>query len=330
MSLIISTFKDNQENQKLQAYDNGKNKETPKTGKSIFIGNLNNKFSNSSLIEQKQQIAQKQAMKLIGDAWVNDQKTEKRIDVLKQRKVDDIAKIEEGKSYLSVINDTKTTLQKEYGVDTDSQEQKDLELLEKFQDYKAGVAFDHYSEEEIYRLRELQNIPRTEYQNKILELNAQAGVIQKESDSAENKLLCLQESITDAKNEQLKSQNMQNAQDASDEIMGAANKDILALLIQDSKDNLDEKMKEDQEKAKEAKEKEKEQEERIDESKKKREEQEELLQDAAEMDKMEVNTSTDQQSTNNVEVALKNIKKIMKENDFIDEDLKGIKIDFNF
>ena len=49
----------------------------------------------------------------------------------------------------------------DYGVDKDSQEQKDLELLEKYQNNRYGSAEDTFSKEELERLKELQNTPLT-------------------------------------------------------------------------------------------------------------------------------------------------------------------------
>lgn len=60
----------------------------------------------------------------------------------------------------------------DYGVDKDSQEQKDLELLEKYQNNRYGSAEDTFSKEELERLKELQNTPLTEYQEKVLKLNS--------------------------------------------------------------------------------------------------------------------------------------------------------------
>ena len=75
---------------------------------------------------------------------------------------------------LDYISKEKEAVREKYGIDQDSQEQKDLELLEKYQNNRAGVSDDSFSKEEIERLRELQNIPLTDYQKEVLKLNSTA------------------------------------------------------------------------------------------------------------------------------------------------------------
>ena len=124
--------------------------------------------------------------------------------------------------------ESKEIARQSYGVDSDSQEQKDLELLEKYQDYQKGVQTDDFSKEEIDRLKELQNTPLTDYQTRALQLNAQKDVILNKKDRAQRNVTSLTEAAADAKLDQLKSQDMQKAQDAADELLDASDKMLLA------------------------------------------------------------------------------------------------------
>lgn len=72
---------------------------------------------------------------------------------------------------LKDIENTKEQLRKEYGVELDSQEQKDLELLQKKQDSKNKLDVGSFTDEEMDRLKELEGTPLTEYQKAVLELN---------------------------------------------------------------------------------------------------------------------------------------------------------------
>lgn len=331
--------------------------------KTIFAGNLM-PSDMSELVEQKRSQARKQAMKLINDAWGRDNKASDNIKSMDDEKSDQVKKLGELNGILKSINDNKKAIMEEYGIDPDSQEQKDLELLEKYQNNINGSSYDSFSEEEINRLKELQDLPRTEYQNKILQQNSVAGAVNIEISKIKNQLVAMTESINDAKIEQLKSQDMLDADAAADEIVDAANDEIFGLLIKEGMDHIDETQEEQQEKAEEAAEKKEEEEKQLEEAKQDREEQEAQIEEVKlsltvkqnikekaeqienikesceeikhvvkgelEMDKMETDISMRKLSNDSVKEAQKNIQKILKENNLINEDLKGIKIDFNF
>ena len=89
-------------------------------------------------------------------------------------------------------------MQEEYGVADGSQEQKDLELLEKYQNNMNGSSYDQFSDEELSRLKELQNAPLTEYQKKVLNLNSMKGQVSVEADRKQFEVNALTASISDA------------------------------------------------------------------------------------------------------------------------------------
>lgn len=299
-------------------------------GQTIFTGNLGQKHGTSSVIQQKRQDAQKQAMKLIGDAWSKDQKAVSSIEGMNQQKSDILTEIQESMFYLEGIQKSKNDLQEEYAVDPESMEQKDLEVLEKYQNYLNGSDSPNFTKEEIKRLSELQNLPRTEYQNKSLELNGIAGELNKKIYAAKQKYDGLSASIEDAILQQSKSQDMIKANNASDEIMDAASKKILGILVEEVKENADEKLEEDLEEANEAAEKQEEKEKHIKEAKENREEQEKLIKNDMDAEQLAMNINMQKKTSEHMSEAQKKIKTILKDKNLINEDLKGIEIDFNF
>lgn len=304
-------------------------KANAKEVKNIFAGNLKIADGTDALIERKRGFAQKQAMKLIGDAWERDTKTAEGIDEMKKSKSDKVKEVQDLRAKLNDIEKDKEAIRKECGIAPDSQEQKDLELLEKYQNYKGGAFDEEFSEEDIKRLEELQNMPRTEYQNKVLAQNAAAGGIKYEIYKKELEVIAINESVTDAQLETLKSQDMLKADDAADSIIAAAEDEIKGILIKDGLDKIEDQQEEEQEKAEEIKE-EKEELQKVDEEKKNREEQEEILENEAKSERMDKNVSMQVKTETSVEAAQKNIQKLLEENNLINEDLKGIEIDFNF
>lgn len=311
----------------------------------LFAGNITGKGSDlESRIQQKRDQARKQAMKLINDAWDADKKAADGIDALNKDKQEQLDKLNEYKQSLKDVNEREKQLQEEYNIDPDSQEQKDLELLKKYQNYSNGSDYADFSKEEVERLKELQNTPRTEYQDKALMLNGYRGEVRNRISLAEYKLMAISESVHDSKIDRLKSQDMLKADDSADKILDAAEKDVLGMVIDDAKENIDKKMEEEQKKAEEAadkrdeqqeridkaKEERSEQQERIDESKQDAKEQREIIRNDAKTDILDINNGLSKKDVNNVEEVQKHIQKMLNDEKLINEDLKGIKIDFNY
>ena len=143
-----------------------------------------------------------------------------------------------------------------------------------------------------------------------------------EADRKQFEVNALTASISDATLEQLKSRDMEKASDAADEIMDSANKEILGMLIEEGKNNA--------EKAEEAADRKEEQDKQIEEAQEKRKNQEEIIEGQQNADQLEQDVSMQKQNTSKMDEAQKNIQKILKEKNLVNEDLKGIEIDLNF
>lgn len=298
--------------------------------KSVNAGGLVQKNNIQSQIEARRNNAKKQALKVVSDAWKWDNQSAKDIEDMQGLKQTKVSEMNDMRAKMKDIENTKKSLQDEYGVSDDSKEQKDLELLEKYQNNINGSSYDEFSDEEIARLKELQNAPLTEYQKKVLSLNSMKGQVSVEAERKQYEVNALTASISDATLEQLKSRDMEKASDAADEIMDSANKEILGMLIEEGKNNVDDKIEEEKEKAEEAADKKEEQDEQVKEAKEKRKNQEEILEGQQSADELEQDVSMQKQNLSKMDEAQKNIQKILKEKNLVNEDLKGIEIDLNF
>lgn len=325
--------------------------------RTLMIGN-----TTDEKINQKKNSVRNQAMKLIRDAWKSDNDS---VDSRKEMEDARAQALEEARDYESKANDIekqKKQLMEEYGIDPDSDEQKDLELLEKYQNNMSGASYDSFSDQEKERLKELQHTDFTDYQKKVLMLNSSRNSMTSVADQKKREALMYRQNLTDAKIDQLKSQDMLKAQDAADELNQAAADDAFNMLIEEGKDTIDNKTEEEKEKAEKAQVKKDEQDEKIQAAKDRKQIQEELVQKAAknrieneqpdtesqaaqnnrqraqkdmiegEIDSqmMDADASAQNKQVNNVEKAQTHINNIMKKNNLINEDLKGIEIDFNF
>ena len=193
-------------------------------------------------VAKRREEARRQAWKVVENAWKNDRSVDDTI----QSHRDSYAELENRKKgALAAIDKTnrqKETLREQCGVDADSQEQQDLLLLEKEQDYKNGVLDEGLTDEEYDRLAEIHKKPLTEYQKQALELNNYAADHKREIRRADYGMTAEKQNVSRIKLERLKTHAMVDAQGAADDIMDAANDEIIGMLVQEVKDQQDEKM----------------------------------------------------------------------------------------
>ena len=108
-----------------------------KQGKSAFFAG-SPVLTTKNQIEQRKKMAQKSALKLVKDAWDNDQAVEKTVASQRQRYAELDAQRTEAKKALAGYEDQEKTLKEQCNVADDSKEQQDLNLLEKRQEYRRG------------------------------------------------------------------------------------------------------------------------------------------------------------------------------------------------
>lgn len=250
----------------------------------IFAGDLGLGMQND-LITQRKQLAQRKALKIIGDAWNSDRKLDNTIkeyqDTIERLK----GEIEQNQEQIQLRDEWKENLRQEYGVREDSQEQKDLELLEKEADVEANK-FRHnpknmyLTDEEQERLAQIHAEGLTEYQERCMKLHGQQNKFASEIDDLQTEILGCDRSIRAIKQERLKYHKMVDAKKEADEVLEAAGKEVVGMLIDESKDHVDEELEEQVEEAKKEAEEKSEQEEKIEERKEKKEELETRIDEA--------------------------------------------------
>lgn len=143
-----------------------------KQGKSAFFAG-SPVLTTKNQIEQRKKMAQKSALKLVKDAWDNDQAVEKTVASQRQRYAELDAQRTEAKKALAGYEDQEKTLKEQCNVADDSKEQQDLNLLEKRQEYRRGVG-EELTRDEWKKLNEIDKQPLTEYQKRALEIHTQA------------------------------------------------------------------------------------------------------------------------------------------------------------
>ena len=360
----------------------GRNGQEEQKRNTIFMGDLNVK---KDPITQRKQYAQQKALKMVGDAWDVDRKIDQNIQDIrdKLRQLED--EYVENLGYIAEGDAQKEQLRQQYNVAPDSQEQKDLELLQKKADYmrhpdevtlteeeqarlkeisgrppetkeeaellqrkadaeKFGLEVE-WTEEEEALLKEMEGVPLTEYQERCLKIDEYQKIYETRNDVIKDQIAAYNGSIRATRLERLKFREMEKAQKKAEEVMEAAGKEIIGMLMEEAKDHVDEEMEETKEEAEEKAEEEASQEEkieerkedtaeleqRIDEAHRENEAREELRREAEERsredavllgDIMEAGMGTG--SLSDVKFDVKNMLHKMK---LLEEDLKGSIVD---
>ncbi len=234
----ITLFVGGQPGDSLATEGSGKKQENRKT---IFAGDLNpQENSLQSRIEQRKKEAQKQAMKVVGDAFDGDKAIDEDIEKRHQN-------IEE------LVEDRQRLLDEKAGVDARAE---DLEKA-----YEAGeVSAEDYAVEK-KNLREETQV----YENQI---SANENQVEQENST-----------IRATKIEKLKHREMDKAQEQAEDILDAARDEIVGMVVEEGKDHIEEEAEKREEQAEEIKEEKEELEERIEEQKEHRKEEEEILEE---------------------------------------------------
>ena len=286
--------------------------------RNIFAGGINGSLDP---IARKQQEAKKQVMKIIGDARKSDQKLE---DDLSERR-NNIKKHKEtiGKANdeLKLIDNARQELREHYGIEEDSQEKQDLKLLEKERKSHKPDAHIELTAQEKERLQQIREEGLTEYQERSMDMLNSGSPYEKEITEAQKKIKEEDGAISVIKGAILKSKTMIKAQQAADDVMEAARDEIIGMLVDESKDHIDEEMEEKKEAAQEKAEKEKEEQEKIEKQKEDKKEREEFSEQIA------ASTEFVVEAEKSMEDIQREVKKIMDEMKLLEEDMKGAAVD---
>ena len=297
-----------------------KNKVDKANKKSTSINGNSLKITNDPMSVKRAQ-AKKQALKIIGDAYDADKKIdddlETRRDKIRQYK----EVIGENRKAIKDLEDQRKALRDEYGVDPDSQEEKDLELLAKEKESHFAGSKTILSYEEQLRVKEIKEKGLTEYQERSLELKGYEEPYAADEYEARQGVVTENAIIVKTKLERLKDDPMVDANKEADNIMDEANKDIAQIAMAEAKDYVEEKQEEEKEKAKEQKEKAEELQEKIDEAKARRKEEEKFTEDIIE------NAQEISGPGSKIQEAQQEVKDMMNRMKLVEEDVKGTKVD---
>lgn len=273
----------------------------------IFAGNMTG--MSTDRIEQRREQARKQANKTILDQFARDSEVSDAIkenhDKIKDLQTERSAVLDTSREY----KEKTQKLKEAYGIEDDSQEQKELELVIKAQKLEKTGQLSSMSKEELERLQNMG--PLTEYQEKALVYNAADDYCNEQVDAIDREIMSRGRANYELKQGILKQNGMNDAKKEAGDIMKAASDDIIGMLMSEAKEHIDEEMEKLIEAAKEAAEKKETEEAQKEKAEEKDKEQEKMIED--------IQDSVEQQDSLKAEVG-----KILEEAKLLDEDMKGL------
>ena len=313
---------------------------TKRNSGTFFAGNSN---LDMDPIAVKRREARKKAWDIVSSAWDSD----KNIDASVQKSRDKYVQMreleEESNNELNRINSEMDALKKEYKVEPDSKEQKELELIVKYNKSRNDITAEKLTDEEMeqYNSIDLDNL--TEYQNRMLELYDQKEQPEKDLEDAKKEIIKAGKEITAIGIERLKKHLMVDANKDADVIMKAASDEIMSMIVDEGMDHSDEKLEEIKEDTEKNAEEKKEKEEELQEIKEEKAIQEALIKGTKEtIDKAKAvereGNNENMDMSEMVDLAVKNItqpggdvsqslNEVKNSMALLEADLKGIKVD---
>lgn len=272
----------------------------------IFAGNINSMMTDRT--ESKMIQARKQATKIVMDQFSDDNKMADSIKELRGK----IAELQEERAalndYRSEAVRKQDGLKEIFGIEKGGQEQQDLELIRKAKKAEAFGRLNDLSTEELERLANMGEL--TEYQKESLALDKVISGFDEMIEGKDGIIRAYAGALSSAKTDMLKLHGMVDAGNAADNILSAASGTVMAMLLEEAKEYIDEEMKELVEAAKKAEEKE----EQLEKIKEEKKEQEKLVEKISD-------------SASNQEELQQKIDKILKDAELLQEDLKGLVVD---
>lgn len=289
-------------------------------------------------IEQKKTLAKKRAYKIIKDALAGELKRDADVQEVKDHAEQLQNDMAQAQNEIARIDDEKEKWRNECGVAEDSEEQKDLELLEKREAYERGDLSKELTEEERKRLAELDDRGYTDYQKKALEMEKKKAPHTDTVQKAEAGIMADNAAVRATRLERLKKDFIRKAQKEENEVLAAASKEIIGMLVDEAKGHIDEKSEEIREKAEEKKEEKEAEQEKIDAAKERKEEMEALANPDNVSSGQTVAIQAAPPSGDEMTEAMvqldgqredyqKEIEEMMRKMNLVAEDIKGIKVD---
>ena len=299
----------------------------------IYAGNLNLADNKT---DQTMLQAKKKAMKTIMDQFKNERKIDDGVTKVKEKQEELKADMERAGVAVKDLRARKKDLMEEYKITEDSEENTDLNLLEK----------SIYSDQELTTQEQerLKNMgPLTEYQKNALKNDAMEQIWLRRIEDAQNGISNGTKTITGIQLERVKTHPMVDAQIEAVKIIEEASDQVVNQLVQEAKEKFDEEQQKNREEVKKEQEKNQQEEEQLLKKRVEREAVEKVNQEgstqqgsmlsvaataASEVSAVQQINNMTMTNTDLIALELQsNLKNFAKKQNLLPEDLLGIAVD---
>lgn len=285
-------------------------------GNTVFAGTLNDDLFQYDILKRKKE-AQEKAMQLIGDAFAGDltidEDLQKRCELVDELEAENL----DLQKQINEVDEEQKQLMEKYGVTEDSVEQQELELLRKSR--KNKLTCGALTPEERKQVVEINARGLTEYQQRQLEKDDIKEVYYDKMTENNRTIRGENAVIRGTKLERLKYNPMSDAKEQAEEIKEAASDEIVGMVVDAAREQIDKEQEEREEQAEKIKEERKEQEALIEKRQEKNREQEEMLETVPVEEMVQLDRIQSE-----VQKEVKNIVNKMK---LVAEDIKGAAVD---
>ena len=178
-------------------------------------------------VESRKQLARKQAMKVVSDAFDGEKAMDRNLSDIKDSITRLNADMSSRKQEMKENEEVLADLRAQYGIEEGSEEEKGLKRAAMKANCRDGMTSEEYS-------------ALSEYQQRALYYVSSNQVHEMEIERDKSLLAANVQSATDLELERLKNHDMIDAQKDADDIMAAAEKDAIAMLTQEAVDHIGE------------------------------------------------------------------------------------------
>lgn len=252
--------------------DNQRRNASGKQPKTVYAGDVLRSSDLRGRVEHRKGMAGNQSAKIVRDAWNGDRKLDRELEQLDQYTAELRQTVREQLGTIQDVNAQKEELQKIYGISDE-----EMEIMARGAKVLIGEGELTEEEKAYYEITKRGWYP--EYRQRISELTTAASEAWNAIGKARVKVLTYEKIAEAIHKERLKVHPMLDARKKAEEVMDAATEDIVGMVMDDTKEQIDKQQEEREEKAEEIKEEKEAREELLEERKEKDEELERLMED---------------------------------------------------
>jgi hypothetical protein len=205
-----------------------KNESKEKT--SIYAGDLNPIQDNVAF---KKQTGKKQAIRTLLQTFVQEMKMDENLEGMRSKQDNLLDEMKVYNEKVDSLQQMREGLRKGYSVSESSEEEKDVNLL-----IKGMKNPESLTNEEKKRLESIGSL--TDYQKEVLECSKVEIYWSNKHKNAQDTIHSISQSVNSVKIERGKSNPVLDAAETAEEILDITSKEIIGMLLEETKQNIDE------------------------------------------------------------------------------------------